>query len=465
MKNNNIYFASMALILVSSLMTSCVKEPVDNSITKPDIEFTLSISIPDGQVLKSTAVNSLDAVRCVVLTILNDDGSPTKYSGCEVKLLNMNGVYFTQKLSLKTGTYKLTQFLMLDEVNNTIFAAPLMGSQQAQNVTNPLPILFNINTDNVRSVNVEVLSTANLTPDDFGFVKFPVVNVNTFSFMMAVTDFPDDSLLSALLNITSDSYSYLQNLENIANNVVTIKDELSNYTIVVSKSGYEQYSYTFTRDSLKAYELIPGNLPLIIELRKQSNLIILKPGPEDGIDAMFEYWSEKDYPNRNWGDNIAFVAQAWTANGIPLKVRSAMKFNLDQIPAGSKIRKATLALYAGKTVTPASPALGDGHSTLSGENSVLLQVITEPWDEHTITWNNQPPTSTINQVVIPASTCQFEDYTNIVITSMVQEMINEPSTNYGFMIKLNNENYYRSMLFGSSDYPDETKRPVLIIEL
>ncbi len=64
-----------------------------------------------------------------------------------------------------------------------------------------------------------------------------------------------------------------------------------------------------------------------------------------------------------------------------------------------------------------------------------------------------------NQVELPASTSQFQDYTNIDITALVQEMINEPSTNYGFMIKLNNENYYRSMLFATSDYSNAAKHP------
>jgi hypothetical protein len=86
--------------------------------------------------------------------------------------------------------------------------------------------------------------------------------------LIAVADQQQDILLSATIVITSGSYNYTQELDKIANNIVTIKDGLTNYMVVVQKQGYKSYTYTFTLDSLKTYEVKAGNLPLVVELTK-----------------------------------------------------------------------------------------------------------------------------------------------------------------------------------------------------
>ena len=67
-------------------------------------------------------------------------------------------------------------------------------------------------------------------------------------------------------------------------------------------------------------------------------------------------------------------------------------------------------------------------------------------------------------VKLSASTSEMQDYKNIDVTAMIQEMINKPSENYGFMIRLVNENHYRRILFGSSDNANVKKRPKLVVD-
>jgi hypothetical protein len=49
------------------------------------------------------------------------------------------------------------------------------------------------------------------------------------------------------------------------------------------------------------------------------------------------------------------------------------------------------------------------------------------------------------------------------VTSMVQDMVTNPSSNYGFMLQLINEQYYRCMLFASSDHANANLHPKLEI--
>ncbi|HUX97516.1 MAG TPA: hypothetical protein VMV47_17415 [Bacteroidales bacterium] len=198
----------------------------------------------------------------------------------------MNGSYYTQKLVLKTGTYKLTEFVLIDASGNTIYAAPLAGSQEAQNVTNPLPITFTVEKNISSPVNVQVLSTAAHTPEDFGLSHFPVTEIKTLSFMIGVIDNSSDDILPATLTVSNGAYTYVQNLDSVLNNVVTVTDGLPDYTLTVEHTGFITFTHTYTIDSLKIFEDAAGNLPLLVELEKaidQYTLSVGKAGTGTGL--------------------------------------------------------------------------------------------------------------------------------------------------------------------------------------
>lgn len=264
----------VALILTGSLLMTCQKESNEPVATDSDVAFAVSISqVTKASMLKSAMAYSLADADKIVLTIQLSDGSATKYTSSEVKIQQMNGYYYTQKIVLKTGDYKLTEFLVLNAADSTIFAAPLVGSQEAQNVSSPLPIAFSVIKDMTTPVSVEVLSTQGKKPEDFGLTRFPIIEVKTFGFMIGVADEESDKLLSAKLTVSNGSYSYVQNLDSILNNVVTVKDSLSNYTLTVEKTGYTTYAHVYPIDSLKMFINTIGNSPLLIELKKTNALL------------------------------------------------------------------------------------------------------------------------------------------------------------------------------------------------
>jgi PKD repeat protein len=91
-------------------------------------------------------------------------------------------------------------------------------------------------------------------------------------------------------------------------------------------------------------------------------------------------------------------------------------------------------------------------------------LITEPWEEDNVTWNNQPLTTEDNQVYLPPSTDPYMDYTDIDVTGLIQQLYSDPDTYHGIMLRLLNENPYRCLLFASSDYNDTVEfRPRLEI--
>ncbi len=156
-------------------------------------------------------------------------------------------------------------------------------------------------------------------------------------------------------------------------------------------------------------------------------------------------------------DGTEFIANAWTWNGVPGNGRSAIEFDLSDIPNNADVLHADLFLFAAM-----NPPSGN-HSNRDGSNTALLQRITSDWTENTLIWQNQPSTTTDNEVIIPASSDPLQNY-QIDITRLVEDIIEDGKPNYGFMFRLVNENYYRRMNFATSNHPDTTLHPILIVE-
>lgn len=263
------------LILISEAafiigIVSCEKNNSELPKEQVEVEFTINMSKPEviSGLKTTTEYYYLDNVDKVLLTIQNSDGSPTQYTMYELKIFKIDEYLCTQKIVLETGNYLLTGFLVLDDSDSTIFAAPLVGSLEAQNVDNPLPLLFSVGKNATSIINIEVISTIGREPEDFGLSRLNIFEVKTFAFMMGVTDGDDDQFISCELTVKNESYSYFQSLDNVANNIVTLKDNLKSYTVTLKKTGYSTFSYSFSLDSLMCYSNVSGNIPLVLELQK-----------------------------------------------------------------------------------------------------------------------------------------------------------------------------------------------------
>jgi len=162
------------------------------------------------------------------------------------------------------------------------------------------------------------------------------------------------------------------------------------------------------------------------------------------------------YPNTPRPNDILFQGSAWTSFGIPEIYRSLVQFDLSIIPVNAIIDSAFLSLYGYVDAW-------NGHSTLSGSNESVLKRITSAWNENTVTWNTQPPTTSIDQVNLPVSNFAGEDYLHHDIKNIVQFWVSNPSGNYGLFYQLQIEQHYRRMSFSSPASADSTKRPLLNI--
>lgn len=201
---------------------------------------------------------------------------------------------------------------------------------------------------------------------------------------------------------------------------------------------------------------------IAITLNAQTT-IVLQPGSQDGKDAWI--WSYDPFENINFGEtnssnfglNNVIRSEVWIWDNVTQvsdTIRGILDFDLSQIPTNSMITEAKLSLYY---------FVNTGYTQQIGENEMLIQRVTQDWSETAITWNNKPNTTEVNQQTITRSTSNTQDYLDLNVTALVQDMVDSSSNSFGFMLKMLNEVTFKGLTFASSEHPDTSLHPKLEI--
>lgn len=264
------------ILLFLCFTISCKKEETPGT---GQIDFTLNI----GEVQSSLKSTGNLTASYVVVTIEDNKGKIVKNSE-KLELYKMNGSYITQPISLISGSYKLTKFLVLDSGNNVIYASPAKGSAQAYLVKQSLPLAFDAQKDGVTKLIPEVLTTKENTPESFGYTTFSFNVTETFDFLVGAFIYNETiknyQLTTAEITITNGNVTIykgpLSAKTNATNtnvydslgvtNKITLPAGYSSYTLAISKTGYKTYSKTFTKDELKLYYRSADKGPLVVIL-------------------------------------------------------------------------------------------------------------------------------------------------------------------------------------------------------
>lgn len=202
--------------------------------------------------------------------------------------------------------------------------------------------------------------------------------------------------------------------------------------------------------------------------------VTLKPNAANGQDVCIatSYGCRPSGSTSPWevlsnGNGTELVYMDWTYNagGCPHGThRILLKFDaLSTLVPGAVIANATLKLYGVPTTSSYGNSSHPG-SPYGTTNEGWVRRVTGSWAENTVTWNTQPSTTTVNQVATPVSTSQFSWNMSVNVTGIIRDIISS-GTNNGMMLVLQNEAIYRASFFASSDHPDSTLWPELVVEI
>lgn len=189
---------------------------------------------------------------------------------------------------------------------------------------------------------------------------------------------------------------------------------------------------------------------MIISPSSSQTVVTLRLGSSTGEDCLVA----SNFPNTTFPDHSDLAGLAGTVEGFYYAARSYFKFDLSEIPSDSNVIDARLSLFANPNPS---------NNPHDGLNKSYIRRVTSPWTAATTTFDNQPDFTYSNEVALEQSTSPNQNYLNINVTDMVRQMVSDQQHNYGFMLALRLEGVYRSMNFASSECPDVSKRPLLVV--
>ncbi|MFA9371499.1 MAG: formylglycine-generating enzyme family protein [Labilibaculum antarcticum] len=262
----------IVMIIFPIYSCSVIDSENDNSNDTGKVEISVNFSETNVKAIGMSSLKTSEVViKSVVISMAKMDGTVV-YDKESISLLNMNGYYIASPISLNVGEYALTEFLVMDDSNNVVYAAPLTGSEKAYLVESPLSIDFEVKKDEVLKLVPEVINIGNSTPSDFGYstISFNVVpyfdfSVSAFIYNSTIQNW---ELSEATILIENGGIVLYDGDIDAITNVVSIKDDISTYDMTISKSGYKTYVYSFLHDSLQYYNVDSNNGPLEIPLVK-----------------------------------------------------------------------------------------------------------------------------------------------------------------------------------------------------
>ena len=241
------------VILALLIAPCCVHPPKDLGLVRFQVttgeQMTALYAIEDSHSLLVSIEDSAGGVVCDRKNIL---------------LFKMGEGFISEPVALEVGEYRLTEFLVLDDQEQVIFATPIEGSEKAYLVDDPLPIEFSVSKDVVTTVTPEVLDTEEAVPADFGYGGFSFEVVETFVFLVSVFVETQTGmeLTEVQLTVTSGVEVLYDGSLGAETNAIEVRDGYETYDVLVEKEGYESYAQSFTDVELKGY----FDSPLIVVL-------------------------------------------------------------------------------------------------------------------------------------------------------------------------------------------------------
>ncbi len=182
--------------------------------------------------------------------------------------------------------------------------------------------------------------------------------------------------------------------------------------------------------------------PALISAPTQT--ITLQPGAADGKDAyVYENTPTNNY--NTWGLDIGTITG-------PKIYRSYLQFDLSSVPSTAVIVDAKLGLYY-------------SWSWLTTWFYIGLYEVTDSWGEDTITWNNQPASSSVEETIIYVPVSPTSGFKYWYIGDLVKAWYDGSISNYGMVLRDNNESSVQgSASFSSSDHLNISEHPILEID-
>lgn len=188
----------------------------------------------------------------LLISLENTVGDPV-FTHKRINLLHVGSSVMTEPVQLPTGTYNITEFLLVNDAGSVLYATPKVGSPLAGAVTHPLPYAFTVSADDATTVVMEVVDVSQNTPEDFGYATFDINLVNTLQVAVFINTGGELVLTTASAILDhGDEVVGNYSLEAKTNILPFAGDPQASYRLIVIKEGFKTYVKDFIYSELLA---------------------------------------------------------------------------------------------------------------------------------------------------------------------------------------------------------------------
>ena len=152
------FFLLTGLFAILMVFNSCNREEEKG-------QLTLGLNLVEEELQKAAVSN--EYLTTALVTITGEDGV-LLYDKEPLELIRFGTGLVTRSLTLPTGGFRLTEFMLTDASGMVLWATPLEGSRLAGLVDDPLPTYFRILPGVSTSVDLQVVRVGDRPPEDFG---------------------------------------------------------------------------------------------------------------------------------------------------------------------------------------------------------------------------------------------------------------------------------------------------------
>lgn len=268
--------ASILFLILCSTF-SCRESEVGKS--ELSISFSQNKSSNDGRILSEEPAYVMVTIEDISGNEIISDAYGISAFGSE---------FLVDPILLEVGEYSITKFLVFNENDEVIFATPISGSVLENLVENSLPIAVSISPDVVNELELEVLSTASVDPEDLGYSSTSFTIVPIIDILVSVFDVTDSEssyeFVNSKLTIFADGDSIRTISLGDSINVVRLRSDASEVSLHFDVDTYDRKSYSLTMDSLNYYRTTPLEVIFAESDPLNEGLVAYYPFDGDAVD-------------------------------------------------------------------------------------------------------------------------------------------------------------------------------------
>lgn len=198
------------------------------------------------------SITNLPSGSKLVLNIQSQSGEPVmEYQ--EVAFQLLNNEFVIDPLDLTFGKYTVTDFILVDENDDIIYAAPKDSGALRNTVDNPLQFSFTVAPAIMHNIHFQLLEVRGHKPADFGYASFkkPVKSNRKLSVVVSLEGSGRATAAKASIILGGDTLKQY-NLAPKMNQIALPPGLTKNHRLVITKSGYAPVRFTL-EDLLVSY--------------------------------------------------------------------------------------------------------------------------------------------------------------------------------------------------------------------